>query len=223
MNIQIDNLCQFLPQDRVVEFAGLGPVPLLRETQRAAAPPEVLQDHEHLKDMRLQERKLKIKVEADKERLATAQHKQKLLERDVERLRERQSVQENIKMLNWMMIFVQYQDSRANREKAKHEYKQRKYELKLLKDEQQPQLEEISESENLETQLLKWLVQERMKLQVLEQDIKQFRGDVLEKLQEKEKKTSSDLKLIFDNEQRRMVCLLPSPRSNRNKEKDAWE
>ena len=36
-SIQIDNLCQFLPQDRVVEFAAMTPVELLRSTQSAVA------------------------------------------------------------------------------------------------------------------------------------------------------------------------------------------
>ena len=35
LKIQVDNLCQFLPQDRVVEFAACGPVDLLQETFRA--------------------------------------------------------------------------------------------------------------------------------------------------------------------------------------------
>ncbi|KAK8166260.1 P-loop containing nucleoside triphosphate hydrolase protein [Phyllosticta citrichinensis] len=43
-SIQIDNLCQFLPQDRVVEFAALGP--------RAAAPEHMTQRHEQLKELR---------------------------------------------------------------------------------------------------------------------------------------------------------------------------
>ena len=34
-NIQIDNLCQFLPQDKVVEFAQMNPVQILESTQSA--------------------------------------------------------------------------------------------------------------------------------------------------------------------------------------------
>ena len=36
LSIQLDNLCQFLPQDRVSEFARLSPPALLVETQRAS-------------------------------------------------------------------------------------------------------------------------------------------------------------------------------------------
>lgn len=51
-NIQIDNLCQFLPQDKVVEFAQMSPIELLASTQRAVAGPEMTRMHEDLKKLR---------------------------------------------------------------------------------------------------------------------------------------------------------------------------
>lgn len=51
LKIQVDNLCQFLPQDRVVEFAACTPVDLLHETLRAAAPEEMLDWHKELRDL----------------------------------------------------------------------------------------------------------------------------------------------------------------------------
>lgn len=47
-NIQIDNLCQFLPQDRVSEFARMSPTELLMETQKAAASPEIVGNFQKL-------------------------------------------------------------------------------------------------------------------------------------------------------------------------------
>ena len=55
-SIQIDNLCQFLPQDKVCEFAALSPVELLNSTQRAAAPPEMLEWHDGLKLLRTKQK-----------------------------------------------------------------------------------------------------------------------------------------------------------------------
>ncbi|KAK3700113.1 Structural maintenance of chromosomes protein 5 [Vermiconidia calcicola] len=51
-SIQVDNLCQFLPQDKVVEFAALSPVELLSSTQRAAAPQQMSDWYEQLKEWR---------------------------------------------------------------------------------------------------------------------------------------------------------------------------
>jgi structural maintenance of chromosomes protein 5 len=42
MKIQLNNLCQFLPQDKVFEFSKLDSVQLLRETQRAVAGEELV-------------------------------------------------------------------------------------------------------------------------------------------------------------------------------------
>lgn len=55
-NIQLDNLCQFLPQDRVSEFARLDPIELLRETEKIASDKEILQLHQKLIEKKIQER-----------------------------------------------------------------------------------------------------------------------------------------------------------------------
>jgi chromosome segregation ATPase len=47
MNIQVDNLCQFLPQDKVASFAQMDAPKLLRETERAAGT-FTLNEHDKL-------------------------------------------------------------------------------------------------------------------------------------------------------------------------------
>jgi len=48
LNVQLDNLCQFLPQDRVVAFAQLKPTELLLETEKAIGDAELLKMHNEL-------------------------------------------------------------------------------------------------------------------------------------------------------------------------------
>lgn len=48
LNIQLDNLCQFLPQEKVVEFTKMSPTELLHSTQRAIGDGELLVMHEKL-------------------------------------------------------------------------------------------------------------------------------------------------------------------------------
>ncbi|TBU28691.1 P-loop containing nucleoside triphosphate hydrolase protein, partial [Dichomitus squalens] len=48
LNVQVNNLCAFLPQDRVAEFARMTPQQLLRETQRAAGNPNLTAWHDTL-------------------------------------------------------------------------------------------------------------------------------------------------------------------------------
>ena len=98
-SIQIDNLCQFLPQDRVVEFAGLNPVDLLASTQRAAAPQQMVDWHEQLKKLRATQRTAEVEQADAKKSLTDLQKKQDNQRIDVERLRERAEVVQNISML----------------------------------------------------------------------------------------------------------------------------
>ncbi|KAF8551716.1 hypothetical protein OG21DRAFT_245574 [Imleria badia] len=48
LNVQIANLCSFLPQDKVSEFAQMTPQQLLRETQRAAGDSNLTNWHDTL-------------------------------------------------------------------------------------------------------------------------------------------------------------------------------
>lgn len=69
-NIQVDNLCQFLPQDRVQDFTKMNAQELLHNTQISVCPPETANIFEMLKAKRneqknqgtnLQESKLKLR------------------------------------------------------------------------------------------------------------------------------------------------------------------
>ncbi|KAK6533267.1 Structural maintenance of chromosomes protein 5 [Orbilia ellipsospora] len=203
MNIQIDNLCQFLPQDRVVEFAGLGPVPLLRETQRAAAPPEVLKDHETLKKLRSLEAGLELALDSDRQALGTMENRQKVLERDVAKLRERQAIQEYIKLLENAIPFVQYQVFRGARDTVKAEYAACREQLKSIEREQEPQMKQIEEAEKLRDELKQWLEDERAFLLSAEKDLKGAKENGLDAVKTKEIKAEADLKALIDEERDR--------------------
>lgn len=114
LGIQVDNLCQFLPQDRVAEFAGLNPVELLHHTQRAAAPEQMLVWHDQLKSLRKEEKSLQLQHETDEEALANQQERQENLRADVERLKERAEIQERISLLKKTVPFVEYTIARKD-------------------------------------------------------------------------------------------------------------
>jgi chromosome segregation ATPase len=48
LNIQVDNLCHFLPQDRVPDFSRLTPSERLEETERALGSYKLLDLHHQL-------------------------------------------------------------------------------------------------------------------------------------------------------------------------------
>ena len=112
LSIQIDNLCQFLPQDKVSEFAALGPIELLQQTQRAAAPEEMLVWHNKLKEYRKQQRELELQNENDKEQLKGFETRQEGLRAEVRRLEERKDIQDQVHFLKLSRPFVEYRQAR---------------------------------------------------------------------------------------------------------------
>lgn len=108
LHIQIDNLCQFLPQDRVAEFAGLTPVQLLHETLRAAAPEEMNTWHDQLKEFHKTHKRLKNGLDGYVETLKNHETRQQGSQADVDRLRDREAIQKRIQDLGFARVEAEY-------------------------------------------------------------------------------------------------------------------
>lgn len=97
--IQIDNLCHFLPQDRVVEFSRLSPKDRLSSTLRGAAPDHITEQHEQLREL-ASKQKEDLKKQGDTRKvLKNLEDRQNGVRGDVERMRERGIIQERVRML----------------------------------------------------------------------------------------------------------------------------
>ncbi|GJJ08189.1 hypothetical protein Clacol_002397 [Clathrus columnatus] len=113
LNVQVGNLCSFLPQDRVSEFAQMSPQQLLKETQHTAGDAELTTWHNFLiaKGKELVEQSKKI--EDEKKLLTNLEEKQKILEKDVKRYNERRATEKQIELLNVILPYVEYKESKA--------------------------------------------------------------------------------------------------------------
>uniref|UniRef100_A0A4W6CRK7 Structural maintenance of chromosomes protein 5 n=1 Tax=Lates calcarifer TaxID=8187 RepID=A0A4W6CRK7_LATCA len=60
LHIQVSNLCQFLPQEKVGEFAKMSKIELLEATEKSVGPPEMYEYHCELKNFRNKERELEV-------------------------------------------------------------------------------------------------------------------------------------------------------------------
>ena len=138
--IQIDNLCQFLPQDKVVEFAAMTPVQLLSSTERAVASREMTDMHEELKDLGRKQKDLQSRVKADQDTLDNLEGRQRLQEADVERMRERESVVKRVEMLELARPTVQYRLAKARFKDAKESRKVAQIEYNTKSSEVEPAL-----------------------------------------------------------------------------------
>lgn len=192
-NIQIDNLCQFLPQDRVVEFAGLSSIELLKETQRAAAPPEVLKNHEGLKKLGKKVKELSEEFERDQSHLKGMESKQVALQQDVERLRERQEVMQKIDLLEKAKPFMSYRAARQRTKQTKVAYKMAQKELDQLKEDMQPMTDAPKLKQRYKDTLEKCVKERKLIVDEKEKDVTKYAEKVFPKLDEENKKIENEI------------------------------
>ncbi|KAH9819762.1 putative ABC/SMC5 protein [Teratosphaeria destructans] len=140
-SIQIDNLCQFLPQDRVVEFAAMNPVAMLAETQRAAAPERVVQWHEQLKTMSKEQKAKQKEQQNVTEILQSAEKRHESQQGDVQRIRERQEAQKQVRMLEKVRPVPEYMMAIRAHAAAKQREKAAKKEKVQLERQLEPNLQ----------------------------------------------------------------------------------
>jgi chromosome segregation ATPase len=137
-SIQIDNLCQFLPQDKVSEFAALSPVELLHSTQRAAAGPQMIEWHDNLKSLRADQKRLQLANGSDKEMLANLENRQEMQRADVERMKQRAEVKKRIQLLEKVRPIPRYREAYDASRQAKERQKELEKQLDELKNQAEP-------------------------------------------------------------------------------------
>lgn len=146
-SIQVDNLCQFLPQDRVVEFAALSPVELLAQTQRAAAPEQMTEWHQQLKEMRKEQKQSEDAKGRLAEDLGRLENRQRMQTGDVERLRERTELQERLEAYKKFRPFPAYSVAKQNHTDAKKRKREAARELENLERDMAPRLAAVQAKE----------------------------------------------------------------------------
>ncbi|KAG0584268.1 hypothetical protein KC19_3G198200 [Ceratodon purpureus] len=127
-NIQVNNLTQFLPQDRVCEFAKMTPIQLLEETEKAVGDPELSRQHDTLIKKNDDLKKFETSVRQRESVLANLKANNADLERDVRRLQERQKLLETAENLKKKLPWLKYdhkkvlfQESKRKEEEAKRQ------------------------------------------------------------------------------------------------------
>jgi chromosome segregation ATPase len=152
-NIQVDNLCQFLPQDRVVEFAALTPVQLLEQTQKAVGTEQMVKWHNSLTELSKERKDLVAKKNTAAEKLHGLQKVQNRQKADVDRMQERVQLQRRLDALEQLRPTVigqqyvrEYRELRAKKIEVA-ELVQR------LKAESQPHLDEVESKKGYQRQI----------------------------------------------------------------------
>lgn len=147
-HIQIDNLCQFLPQDRVVEFAQLTPIELLESTQKAAAPDHMTEWHNELKRLGRDRMKLHQDKNSAKEHLNQLQSRQNQQRAEVERMNERKALLGRVQLLKKAKPAVRYVAEKAKHDNMRKRRDEAQKELRNLEKETEPAMRGVHAKEN---------------------------------------------------------------------------
>lgn len=200
-SIQIDNLCQFLPQDRVVEFAQLSSVDLLASTQRAAAPPQMSEWHEELKRLRGDQKKSEKEQADTKQHLANLANRQNLQRADVERMRERAEVQDTLAMLEKIRPFAQYTIAKESAQEAAVRKTAADQELTELNKELAPSMKAMNSKKAYVGEVTKVVDQRKRyweRARSMEEDVERTYTQATADIEECEKERQGEQKGIND-------------------------
>ncbi|SPO00005.1 related to structural maintenance of chromosome protein (SMC) [Cephalotrichum gorgonifer] len=143
LNIQVDNLCQFLPQDRVAAFAGLGEIELLDEMLRAAAPVDVIMGHARLKELYKDLAGVQKQVRENAERLEAHQNTKRNMQADVDRVKDREAAQHRVELLRAALTATKYTEATTRYKAAKEERIRAAARVKRLEEANEPSLREV--------------------------------------------------------------------------------
>ncbi|KAK7437355.1 Structural maintenance of chromosomes protein 5 [Stygiomarasmius scandens] len=207
LNVQIGNLCSFLPQDKVSEFAAMSPQQLLRETQRAAGDSNLTSWHDSLIEFGKEHRSIAEKVKEESDQLKQMKERNEAIEKEVERFNQRKQIEEEIATLELFIPGQKYRELLEEYHTIKAEQRRLHKKVAMLKQKNQPahdlldslktkhkQLEKVRETRKTHVQgkfnkLKKiWNDQEGLEGQAEELEMK------LEQLKESEKQRIRDIR-----------------------------
>lgn len=128
-NINIDNLCTFLPQDKVGNFSGFDKQALLLETEKSLSS-TLYETHQQLIKLEKELQSSGNDVKSLQDELTTLKKQNERLEREKELMEERQELLERIDLLNkkraWLLFDQKREEAKAAKEKREELKKQKR-------------------------------------------------------------------------------------------------
>ncbi|EDV52678.2 structural maintenance of chromosomes protein 5 [Drosophila erecta] len=133
-NIQVSNLCQFLPQDRVQDFSKMNPQELLLNTMSSVCDDELTKSFNLLKQMRLQQTNAQANREREKLDLAKKQKRLEHLQMTVAQYKDREEVKQKLQVYSAKKLWVETQAGEAKAAEMKTHVEKAKTQSEKLKD-----------------------------------------------------------------------------------------
>lgn len=143
LNIQVDNLCQFLPQDRVANFAKMNCIQLLEATEKAVGDASLFEQHDLLRSSGDKMKDLAAKVKELESQLDIAVKKNARLKDAVKNHELKNKLEEQIKELQTKKLWVLFHMKREKHVSLKSSLSNQKAALDKKRSELEPARKKI--------------------------------------------------------------------------------
>lgn len=147
LNIQIDNLCQVLAQDRVQDFAKLNKQELLEATQKAVGKEGMSEIHSKLKTLQRQQKELETQLAADKRRRDQEHDHVERLRGAVEKMEKRRGIEEEAEACRLKMNLIEYKNKVEEVKQFKELKKAAETKVEKIREQIEPFTKKIAEAE----------------------------------------------------------------------------
>ncbi|KAG2388085.1 hypothetical protein C9374_000935 [Naegleria lovaniensis] len=145
LNIQLDNLTQFLPQEKVSEFAGLTPTERLKQTQEAVLPPEVIKYQESLIKEQEDFKKNTHTIDSLQSTIDTLKKKNSQTEKEVEKYKQRQEYLKKAELCSIKLPIARFKQMQTRGKTLREEIQKKKQEYEVLQNKNGPLKDEIDQ------------------------------------------------------------------------------
>ncbi|XP_012530407.1 structural maintenance of chromosomes protein 5 [Monomorium pharaonis] len=179
LNIQVDNLCQFLPQDKVQDFSKMDPQALLENTERSVGDPKLLEYHLELKNQRTTFKKLESDVSNTKRILESKIQRRDGLQQTVATIKERKLIKKKITTLKQKRAWMQYDQMRRKLVESKKTRDQAARQMQSIETELHPLNEKIEKTKSDIAKLKTSINDYNNKVQTKNKKLKNIMNEIL--------------------------------------------
>lgn len=205
-NIQVDNLCQFLPQDKVAEFAELNSTRLLLATQKAAGIKNMEKWHTDLISLRQQQKEALSSTESDQKMLASLEASNQNLEKEVEAFNQREAIEKKILLYKLRIPAARYKEAKNIYENARTRREKALAAKKRLDEKLAPLEEAIKKEEKAIEALEKTMQASNLKLKSIEKK-REISDGKLDALVERSEEIKRDLDKAKQDQDKRLQTI----------------
>ncbi|XP_017072488.1 structural maintenance of chromosomes protein 5 [Drosophila eugracilis] len=133
-NIQVSNLCQFLPQDRVQDFSKMNPQELLLNTMSSVCDDELTSNFNLLKQLRTQQTNANTNREKEKSDLVKKKKRLEQLQMTVAHYKEREEVKQKLQVFSAKKLWIETQNGEAKAAQLQTQVNKAKTQSDIMKE-----------------------------------------------------------------------------------------